>query len=81
MIRLKGSRLLVTSSLFGLSHDILSRTETAAYRVEVVELEVNGEDRTFAFAVFFNGLIEVFDITDTLYRTSTGEVQPVVSVA
>jgi hypothetical protein len=58
---------------------VSSRSETAAYRVEVEELSVGGETRTYAFVAFFNGLIEVFDITDTLYRTSTGEVQPIYS--
>ena len=58
---------------------ILSDPGGAAFRVETLEFMIGGVTKTFAFVAEFSGKVEVFDITDALYRTSTGSQSPIFS--
>ncbi|MEM9799588.1 MAG: hypothetical protein AAGA20_04625 [Planctomycetota bacterium] len=58
---------------------LLSRAESAAFRAQVREFEVAGETLTYAFVADFSGAVDVFDLTDALYRPSTGSMTPIWS--
>ena len=58
---------------------ILSDPGGAAFRVETLEFMIGGVTKTFAFVAEFSGKVEVFDITDALYRISTGSQSPIFS--
>ena len=59
---------------------MLPEAGTSVFRVETAQFTVGGQVKTLAFAVNFNGSVEVFDITDILYVNSPlGYREPISS--